>query len=89
MLYEGRGDEELARALNKIRAQLSRAKDRVRVLYPNARIRWVLESRTWMVLDMDTRETIEMSSSLDQLATGQSVSMRHPQSGTHWHTDDD
>jgi serine/threonine protein kinase len=82
MLYEGRDDEELARSLSILREQLARAKQRVKTLYPNGRIRWMLEANKWNVIDLNSRETLEVAPSLDRLATGTEVVTAYPQSGT-------
>jgi hypothetical protein len=89
MLYDRSDDKEFGRSLKAVRAQLSRANERVKAIYPNARIRWMLKTCCWIVVDPVTRETFEASSSLDELATGGPVTTGHPHSGTHRHTDDD
>jgi hypothetical protein len=89
MLHEQRGDPELERLINAICKQLASAKVRVRALYPRGRICWVLEVREWVVIDAETRERLEASQSLDELATGDRTPLRKAASGTYRRTDND
>jgi hypothetical protein len=83
MLHDRRGDEDLEQSIAAIRKQLASAKERVRILYPGGCIRWILETREWVVIDGMTRETIEASRSLDDLAVRPDPSVRLPASGTY------
>lgn len=87
MLHDRRGDPELERSIATIRRQLAGAKERVSLLYPGARIRWIVETREWAVIDGTTREPIEASPSLDELATHTPKSVRKPPSGTYRQAD--
>jgi hypothetical protein len=87
MLHDRRGDQELEQSISAIRKQLASAKERVGVRYPGARITWVLERREWVVIDTRTREPIEASHSLDELATHTASPVRSPLSGTYRKTD--
>jgi hypothetical protein len=88
-LHDRRGDPELEQSIATIRKQLASAKERVSALYPGARVRWVLETRLWVVIDANSRQPIEASGSLDALATDAPGSGRRPASGTYRQTDDD
>jgi hypothetical protein len=83
MLYDRRGDEDLERSMGAIRTKLASAKERVRALYPGGCIRWILETREWIVIDGVSRETIEASLSLDDLAVRPRRTVRRPASGTY------
>lgn len=83
-MHDRKGDEELERTIGAIRAQLARAKQRVAAHYPRGRIRWVLETREWVVIDLATCERIESSRSLDELATRPPSSAKVPESGTYY-----
>jgi hypothetical protein len=87
MLHDRRGDEKLERSIDAIRVQLKNAKLRVALLYPRARICWVLETREWVVMNVMTRERIEASRSLDELATRSPIYTRGPESGTYRRTE--
>jgi hypothetical protein len=83
MLHDRHDDAEVVRSFEKLREQLSRARQRVEALYPGARIRWALHIGRWMIVDPNTGVTIEASDSLDHLAIGHGRSPSHPPSGTH------
>ena len=87
MLHDRKGDEQLEQSIGVIRRQLASAKERVAALYPGARINWVLETRQWVVVDAKTRETIEASAVLDELAKGAPAGNLRIGSGTHRRTD--
>ena len=87
MLHDRKGDEQFEQSIGVIRRQLASAKVRVATLYPGARINWVLETRQWVVVDAKTRETIEASPLLDELASGAPAGTLRPGSGTHRRTD--
>jgi len=89
MLHDQKHNAELERAIETIRNQLAQAKQRVKAIYPGARIRWLVEARTWIVVHPKTRETLEASPSLDKLATGESAGCGKPMSGTHRRAEDD
>src|SRR4029077_5157762 len=89
MLHDQKHNAELARTIEAIRKQLAQAKQRVKAIYPGARIRWIVEARTWAVVHPKTRETLEASASLDELATGEGAVGGKPMSGTHRRADDD
>jgi hypothetical protein len=82
MLHNLRDDRALLRSLGEIRKQLADAKERVRAVYPNARIRWIVESSTWAVIDPASGEVVEASPSLDQLGTAEAAAFGKPESGT-------
>lgn len=89
MLHDRKHDAELERTIGAIRKQLTQAKLRVKALYPGARIRWIIEARTWAVVHPSTRETLEASPSLDALATGEGAVGGKPRSGTHRRAEDE
>lgn len=89
MLHDQKHNAELERAIGAIRKQLAQAKLRVKALYPGARIRWIVEARTWAVVHPSTRETLEASASLDRLATGEGAGTGKPMSGTHRRAEDE
>jgi hypothetical protein len=89
MLHDRKGDEELERSIDAIRVQLQKAKVRVAVLYPRARICWVLETREWVVMNVMTRERIEASRSLDELGTRAPKDARGPESATYRRTEEE
>jgi hypothetical protein len=89
MLHDQKDDPEFERAIEIIRKRLPAAKQRVKVLYPEASIRWIVETRTWVVVHKKTREALEASRFLDDLATGDGVSGEKPKSGTHRRTADE
>jgi hypothetical protein len=88
MLHERRHDREFVESIETIRRQLVRAKDRVLVRHPGARIRWVLETSTWVVIDPETREALDSAQSLDELASANRAGNPQPASGTHLRLDD-
>ncbi len=83
MLHDRRNDAEFVQAMDAVRQQLAAAKDRVRELYPHARIRWVVERSLWAVIDLFTGETIESSTRLEEIAVSRASSRPKPLSGTH------
>ena len=83
MLHDTRHDPEFGGSPDAIRRQLDRAKARVKLRYPNGRIRWVLKTCNWVVVDADTGEIFETSGVLDSVATGEAMAIGHPESGTH------
>ena len=89
MLHDQKHNAELARSIEAIRKQLAQAKQRVKAIYPGARIRWIVEARIWAVVHPTTRETLESSPSLDDLAKGEAGVRGKPMSGTHRRHDDD
>jgi hypothetical protein len=89
MLHDRRNDPEFVQAIEAVREQLAAAKDRVREAYPHARIRWVVETSLWAVVDLRTGETIEISSRIEDVASGRRSVRPKPQSGTHRKLDRD
>jgi hypothetical protein len=81
-------DAELAESIETMRGQLAQAKERVRTLYRDARIRLALNTGQWLVVDGHTGATLEASDSLDHLATGARATPFYPESGTHRRMDD-
>ncbi len=83
MSAEQQRDLELAVSIETMRRQLAEAKERVRTLYEDARIRLALNTGHWLVVDRHTGITIEASDSLDHLARGTRTTTIQPESGTH------
>jgi hypothetical protein len=84
-----KADKELAESVETLRRELAEAKERVRGLYTDARIRLALNTGHWLVVDAATGVTLEASDSLASLANGKKApSTVHPESGTHRKMDD-
>ena len=83
MLHDRRNDAEFVQAIQAVRQELAAAKDRVRETYPSARIRWLVESSLWAVVDVRTGETLEVTSRIEDIAIGRRSLRPKPQSGTH------
>jgi hypothetical protein len=89
MASERQVDTELAESVETLRRELAEAKERVRHLYRDARIRLALNTGQWLVVDAATGVTIEASDSLETLASGKKpATTMHPESGTHRRMDD-
>jgi hypothetical protein len=89
MLHDRRNDPEFVQAIDAVRQELAAAKDRVREAYPHARIRWLVETSLWAVIDLRSGETIEVSSKIEDVANGRRSVRPKPQSGTHRRLDRD
>ena len=89
MAGERKADTELAQSVETLRRELAEAKERIRGLYTDARIRLALNTGQWLVVDAATGVTLEASDSLENLARGKKpASTMHPESGTHRKMDD-
>jgi hypothetical protein len=88
MLHDRRHDREFVESIETIRKELASAKRRVERRHPGARIRWVVESATWTVIDPDTRESLDAARSLADLAASDRAPTPQPMSGTYRNTDD-
>jgi hypothetical protein len=89
MLHDRRNDPEFVQAIGAVRQQLAAAKDRIREAYPDARIRWLVETSQWAVVDVRSGETLEVSSRIEDVANGRRSLRPKPQSGTHRRLDRD
>jgi hypothetical protein len=88
MLHERSHDRAFVESIETIRRQLVQAKARVFARHPGARIRWVVETATWVVIDPESREALDSARSLDELVSMNRAANPQPASGTHLRLDD-